>query len=235
MQSSRRVSLAISTTLLATLLVACGGKPKPVDHPKTVLMERVYNGDMRESLCVLTGPFPFEARPRGDKCRNCDTLLSLGLLSSDLINDGDTPVERFNLTVEGRRHYYEALDSETIENIHRQREARGATDTLPPLEDASRPRMCFGKLKFKHIEETLAPMPMGGVTFLSAKIVAEVQDPSPLLWDAGLAPFKFTIPPKPKDGQPVLTAPRVFTYRIMPDGNDADLDSMRYGKWVNEK
>jgi hypothetical protein len=119
--------------------------------------------------------------------------------------------------------------------VKRRFEARGEKEREPDAAALAKPRLCFGKERFHHIADALSPMGMGGVTFVSVKIVVEIKDASPLLWDPKLAPLKLTIPPKPKVGQPVLHLPRVVTFRVMPDGKDADVDSMRYGKWVNEK
>jgi hypothetical protein len=216
------------------LLAGCGSG---VSKEQAALFEQTYNEARLdwEPLCIEAGPFPLKARRLSRGCDRCEDLVAAKLLTREVGQEQEDATVRFDLTESGKSHYNEEADPEQVASVKRRYEARREGDRAPDAQALGKPRLCFGKERFHHITESLGPISLGGVKFQSVKLVAEVKEPSPLLWDPALAPLKLTIPPRPKEGQPVLYPPRVVTFRIFADGKSAAVDDMRYGKWVNEK
>jgi hypothetical protein len=210
-----------------------GGVTKAVAGRYGALIEKTYRDQDSEPLCIYAGPFPLELRNKFKRCDHCEDLVAAGLLTKETVEEDKFSFERFDLTESGSAHYEEEADPELLARVKRRLEARGEKRE-PDADALANPRLCFGKERFHHIAEALGPFHLGADTYVSVKVVAEVKDPSPLLWDPKLAPLKLTIPPKPKPGEPVLQLPRIVTFRMMP-GDRAEIDNMRYGAWVNEK
>jgi hypothetical protein len=231
---SRTLALVFTLTIAFGLAACDGGVSSDFQNRYGALIEKTYNDHDWQPLCVVAGPFPLETR--GNKrCEHCEDLVAAGLLTKETVEKGNASLERFDLTESGSEHYKEDADPDLLASVRRRVEARGEKWRESNAAALAKPRFCFGKERFHHIAEALSPLRDGAITFVSVKLVTEVEEASPLLWDPKLSPLKLAIPPKPKAGQPVLQVPRVVTFRVMPGDKDAEIDNLRYGKWVNEK
>ncbi len=200
------------------------------------MLRTSFNEDqMSEALCVYAGPFPLEKRKPFD-CEKCDALRAAGLLSEDVLTDARGTYSRYDLTVQGKDVYRDDVNRDAFEMAKKRWEKYKPSENPPDQYDYARPRLCFGKERYHHIEEALAPIPLGSGKAVSVKLVAEVKDVNSKIWDPQMAALGMRIPPRPEPGKPVLYPPRVVTFMIDGVFNQAWIDnSLRYGAWINEK
>lgn len=220
-------------------LAACSkqkGPPKEFLAQYEDMFRTAFNEDqMHEALCVYAGPFPLEKRRPFD-CEKCEALRAAGLLSEDVLTDNRGTYSRYDLTVQGKDVYRDDINRDAFEMAKKRWEKFKPSENPPDQYDFARPRLCFGKERYHHIEEALAPIPLGSGKAVSVKLVAEVKDVNSKIWDPQMAALGMRVPPRPEPGKPVLYPPRVVTFMIDGVFNQAWIDdSLRYGAWINEK
>lgn len=220
-----------SIVIACASLCACGSGAGGIGDETRAKMRTTYDETMIEiePLCVAAGPFPFRGGARGT-CDKCQVLEQAGFLERRI---GDDQSVSYDLTALGRPLYREAADDEYValvrERFRRMHETREVDE-----KSLERPRMCFGRTRFHHIEDALAPMPMGGNTYLSVKIVAEARDDSGLLRDARLSVLGLPLPPAPATPDaPLLYPPRVTTFEFVAGDELPEISDVRYGAWVD--
>jgi hypothetical protein len=232
----------VSSFLVLALLLALSGCSKQKGPSKAFLtqyedmLRTAFNEDqMSEALCVYAGPFPLEKR-RDFECEKCDALRAAGLLSEDVLSDARGTYSRYDLTVQGKDVYRDDINRDAFEIAKKRWEKFKPSENPPDQYDFARPRLCFGKERYHHIEEALAPVPIGSGKAVSVKLVAEVKDVNSKIWDPQMAALGMRVPPRPEPGKPVLYPPRIVTFMIDSVFNQAWIDdSLRYGAWINEK
>jgi hypothetical protein len=234
----KRIFALLCLALLAAL-TACSkqkGPSKEFLAQYENMFRTAFNEDqMSEALCVYAGPFPLEKRKSYD-CQKCDALRAAGLLSEDVLTDNRGTYSRYDLTVQGKDVYRDDVNRDAFEMAKKRWEKFKPSENPPDQYDFARPRLCFGKERYHHIEEALSPMPLGSGKAISVKLVAEVQDVNAKIWEPQMAALDLRIPPRPEPGKPVLYPPRVVTFMIDGVFNQAWIDdSLRYGAWINEK
>ena len=189
-----------------------------------------------DPLCVPAGPFPLDTRNKARSCDRCADLVSAGLLTQESIQEGERTYTVLKLTAAGRPFYTEDADPEVLAIVKKRLVEQGKANQQPDAKRLASPRFCFGKKRFHHLEDALSPLNgSDGTRYLSAKVVAEAKDLDPIVWDPKLADLKLEPPPPPEPGKPALYKAEVITLHLMPDGKSAEIDSVRYGAWVNEK
>lgn len=179
--------------------------------------ETFKTGDYRAS-----GPFaPLDEtdvyRPR---CDRCDDLEEAGLLRKGLFEkrayDGTSTEEaRFELTDLGKSAYSEEI----------------RPSALIPSVSVVNWKFCFGKTTVAKIVEALPPMNFHGSIAVGVKYIAQVEDPSPFLFDPRSKPLRLAIP---KRGNPALYPPRVTSVLFYPNGKVEVEDRLRYGKYIGK-
>lgn len=240
--TSRKTALRTIALLALALGVTLAGCSRQKGPSKAFLsqyedmLRTAFNEDqMSEALCVYAGPFPLERRKPYD-CEKCDALRSAGLLSEDVLTDARGTYSRYELTVQGRDVYRDDINRDAYEISRKRWEKFRPTELPPDADNFARPRLCFGKERYHHIEEALAPLNLGNGKAVSVRLVAEVQEVNSKIWEPQMAALGMRIPPRPEGGKPVLYPPRVVTFMIDGVFNQAWIDpSLRYGAWLNEK
>ena len=224
--------MRIAVMVLACVaLSSCRYGAESLNAETRAKMQAAYDEVMidREPLCIEAGPFTFHGGT-GAACDACQSLEQAGLLERRI---GDDQTVSYDLTDLGRPLYRKEPDPEYVELV-RERFRRMHNDREVDEKALARPRMCFGRTRFHHIEEALPPMSLGGNQYVSVKIVAEAQDTSGLLRDERLRVLGLNIPPPPADpAQPLLHPPRVTTFEYIPGDPYPTLSDVRYGAWVD--
>jgi hypothetical protein len=216
--------------LACVLLAGCRFPGDALNAETRAKMKTVYDEAMieREPLCVDAVKFPFRGGG-SERCDKCQALEQAGALERRIEGESVT----YSLTEAGRPLYRFEPDAEYVELV-RKRFERQHMDREVDEKMLSRPRICFGRTRFHHIDETLAPMRLGGNEYISVKLVAEAQDTSGLLRDPRLSALGIPLPPAPAEpGAPLLYPPRVTTFEFVNGDPLPSLSDMRYGAWVD--
>lgn len=169
-----------------------------------------------------SGPFALDDDPKiyRPECNRCDDLVEAGLLTKSVSETTDrfgiaTFSARFTLTEFGKSVYIEEL-----------KPGRSLDYLLVNW------KFCFGKTTLYKIEETLAPASFGGDVVVGVKYIAQVIDPHPFLFDPRSRPLRL---PVPSNTTPALFPPRVTTIVFHASGGVDIDDSVKYGKYINER
>mgnify|MGYP000863711515 FL=1 len=175
-----------------------------------------------DPVCLRdVGPFPINPKSRflPFGCTDCETLVEAKLIRKDPAS-GEYVLDKL-----GKAHYQERMDPRSV--LHR-------TDIR--RKDVSRPRLCFGQTRVHALVEALPAIPFGSQKAISVRIIPEIRDPAPFLFTAEARALGLPEPKQEKPGAPWLLPPQIVSFITDHGDKIAYFDnSLRYGKWINEK
>ncbi len=217
--------------VIFTWVTLCACTPKPsAETIERVRADANRVFDEFDPMCIYQGPFPWRQRDQFIGCDRCDELVRAGLVTKRVV-EGESTLE---LTAEGKALYRNDVDVAYKTVVEERRRQLGSTDAPPPEKAFKRPRLCFGKTRFHSITEMLAPMGDGSEKFQSFKIVREVTDVKPQLYDAAYAEFTAGCNRRPEGSKPALCDAAIYNFVYYGDGLVELRNDVRYGAWVNE-
>lgn len=219
--------------LLLILAAASIGACTPKPSAETI--ERVRGDANRvfdefDPMCVYQGPFPWRESLHPLGCDKCDELVRAGLVAKRE-TEGEAV---FELTADGKALYRDDIDTAYKTVVEERRQKLGSSDAAPPEKAFKRPRLCFAKTRFHSIADMLPPMDDGAEKFQSFKIVREVTDIKPQLYNAAYAALTAGCNRRPEGAQPALCDVAIYNFVYYGDGLVELRNDVRYGAWVDE-